>query len=338
MSTEGTATDAAMPRPVDPGLVIACELPCIHCGYDLRTMRLEGQCPECGKACAESLGGLAAARREDLARLRWGVVMMMAAALIPMFVVGFVIAGLLVESIWPGTMTWIDDDAYPWMVGLPLAVIGPVVALAGVFRVTSLVRPAVESGLPSSQPGHWARRLLRWMGCVYAAASVGGFACMTLVMEVGWFDGWEALMWCMVITAAVTAHAWTARNVLMCRYLATMMRLSDAPKLARWLRVLSLFAILTLMYVVLICGVVLLIYLFRDWLENMDPNGSRVWSGVFFMTGSVVNSVGSLGMLGWSIAWPISLLLVVRRVRAIERVVAARGGPIVRVAERPAGG
>ena len=47
---------------------------CVGCGYDLRSLPVDGPCPECGRAIAESLGGrrLAAADPRWLARLALG--------------------------------------------------------------------------------------------------------------------------------------------------------------------------------------------------------------------------------------------------------------------------
>lgn len=46
-----------MPRPaVDPATDrIACDLPCVGCEYNLRTLRADGRCPECGKEVAASI-------------------------------------------------------------------------------------------------------------------------------------------------------------------------------------------------------------------------------------------------------------------------------------------
>lgn len=40
--------------PVNAEARIAIDLPCLKCGYDLRTLELTGLCPECGKPVAES--------------------------------------------------------------------------------------------------------------------------------------------------------------------------------------------------------------------------------------------------------------------------------------------
>jgi len=46
-----------MPWPaLDPATGrIACDLPCIGCEYNLRTLRADGRCPECGKEVADSI-------------------------------------------------------------------------------------------------------------------------------------------------------------------------------------------------------------------------------------------------------------------------------------------
>lgn len=48
---------------------------CVHCGYNLRGLPLDGKCPECGKAVRHSLRGdlLKYADPHWLERLRFGV-------------------------------------------------------------------------------------------------------------------------------------------------------------------------------------------------------------------------------------------------------------------------
>lgn len=322
--------------PAETGLVFACELPCISCGYDLRTMRLEAQCPECGKACAESLAGLAAAHAEDLARVRRGVVLMLLAALAPMFVVGLGALGIVLQMLGQGGLIRFGDEAVPWVIGLMCAVAGPIVALGGVIRLTEPVRPVVESGLPSPHPGGGTRQRLRSVSIVYMIASIAAFAFWVYLVQS--FSPGAAVFWGASLTIALTALAWTGRNVVVCRFLETLLRLGCAARLARWFCVLSWFAAAMFACVALISGAVLLLYVFREWLNGFDTDVSSSWSGAIFFLFSVIYSLGSLGFLVWGIAWPISLALVVRRIRAVERVIAGRGGPLVRATERPAGG
>src|SRR4051794_11063247 len=50
------------------------DLPCLGCGYNLRGLRGEGQCPECGLPVAESIAGdgLVVGTTRRLGRLRRG--------------------------------------------------------------------------------------------------------------------------------------------------------------------------------------------------------------------------------------------------------------------------
>ncbi len=51
-SIDHGATDALEPCP--PEAVISCNLQCVGCGYNLRTMQFAGRCPECGLAVERS--------------------------------------------------------------------------------------------------------------------------------------------------------------------------------------------------------------------------------------------------------------------------------------------
>lgn len=51
----GRTTASIPPGVIDADGVIAVDLPCRHCDYNLRGLHREGRCPECGKDIAESL-------------------------------------------------------------------------------------------------------------------------------------------------------------------------------------------------------------------------------------------------------------------------------------------
>ena len=52
---------------------IDCDLQCLTCGYNLRTLRRDGLCPECGSPVADSLHTWLAGRdRRWLSLMAWG--------------------------------------------------------------------------------------------------------------------------------------------------------------------------------------------------------------------------------------------------------------------------
>lgn len=72
-----TSTTAAQPQSI-----LEYDLPCVRCGYNLRTLSAAGRCPECGLAVAltASLGGeLAHTRPSYVRRLAWACGILLAA-------------------------------------------------------------------------------------------------------------------------------------------------------------------------------------------------------------------------------------------------------------------
>jgi uncharacterized repeat protein (TIGR04138 family) len=47
-------------------LIISCDLPCVACGYNLRTLPIEGLCPECGQPVLKTLQAVPACEDEEL--------------------------------------------------------------------------------------------------------------------------------------------------------------------------------------------------------------------------------------------------------------------------------
>lgn len=88
--------------------IIPHDLPCLSCGYNLRTLRIDGFCPECNAPVRDAwhnrtLVLLGSAR--DVATLRWGAILMLAAYGVPVvtMVVGVLVAYL--TSDWLGLDT-----------------------------------------------------------------------------------------------------------------------------------------------------------------------------------------------------------------------------------------
>ncbi|MFN7022205.1 MAG: hypothetical protein ACK4WH_12885 [Phycisphaerales bacterium] len=59
----------------DAELQIAQRLPCLGCGYDLRSLGLDRVCPECGRPVAESLDHLLLCPESHLRRIRTGALL-----------------------------------------------------------------------------------------------------------------------------------------------------------------------------------------------------------------------------------------------------------------------
>lgn len=51
------SSERRLAAPLDDAGLIAGDLACVGCGYNLRTQPADGRCPECARPCAESLSG-----------------------------------------------------------------------------------------------------------------------------------------------------------------------------------------------------------------------------------------------------------------------------------------
>lgn len=57
------------------------ELPCLHCGYDVRGLAHDSRCPECGSPVADALEPPPEARRYSAAEVRWARLVLLGLAL-----------------------------------------------------------------------------------------------------------------------------------------------------------------------------------------------------------------------------------------------------------------
>lgn len=81
---------------------VAQERACLRCGYSLRALAVDGVCPECGTAVADSLRGnlLRYSSPEYLSRLHRGAFLAEAAVVVTLLaVVGIIIAGLALSGL-----------------------------------------------------------------------------------------------------------------------------------------------------------------------------------------------------------------------------------------------
>jgi hypothetical protein len=87
--------------------VIDYDLACHGCGYNLRTMALDGRCPECNEAVAESLKALDLARSPEwLGRIRAGLALEpVAGAMVVLSVLYRTVSSLLVRAVLGGGMS-----------------------------------------------------------------------------------------------------------------------------------------------------------------------------------------------------------------------------------------
>ena len=142
---------------------------CVGCGYDLRNLPVDGPCPECGRAIAESLGGrrLAAADARWLTRLAigqslvtWGLhVALVCFCLLPML---GILNGILLSlgiRLPNGVVVVLLAMPFGFLIGL------------GVVWLGALLVTAPDPSESGAEPLHSARRLTRW-GLAAAIVSI----------------------------------------------------------------------------------------------------------------------------------------------------------------------
>ena len=151
---------------------------CVGCGYDVRTLPVDGPCPECGTPIEQSLGGprLAAADPRWLARLTLG----------QSLVAWGLYAALLAFCFLPLTAALFDllappdslvfDKVLPRITFVGLAVL--FVVGAALCWVGALLVTAPDPGESGTEPAHSARNLARWglpapIGFICLANGVG---------------------------------------------------------------------------------------------------------------------------------------------------------------------
>jgi hypothetical protein len=139
---------------LDASLLIATDMPCLTCGYNLRMQPLDGRCPECGTGVGQSAHGdtLALCDPEWVSRLASGMA--------PLMVYPFVV--LLGMCLWwpaivdPAVAESTSATEAYWVDG-GIALFGNLVALVGFWRLTT-----PEAGRCLRQPQDGVRKVARY--------------------------------------------------------------------------------------------------------------------------------------------------------------------------------
>jgi hypothetical protein len=171
----GSAVDHTVP--LDEAGRVAVDLPCLGCGYNLRTMLPEGLCPECGTDVGRTLRGnlLPFADPRWVQTLSSGMNWIVAGLLVPLVLIAL---GLIWQVVMlqmsvrghpvPG---WVDDL---YMCVLFVSVLGiTLLVVTGVWRVTT-----PEPARAQAAKGATARPLAR-----YGVLGCGGVAALDSLIE-----------------------------------------------------------------------------------------------------------------------------------------------------------
>jgi len=310
--------EAAAPPPTAPTIAFICEMPCIHCAYDLRTILLSDRCPECGKPAADSWDSLAAAGATDIARLRRGLVFaIIAAAAFPAlgFLLGVVLSWAQVEP----------SDGQVAFGAFALSTCGPMLAWLGLWAISRPIPPAAPSH--SYMPHQRLDKPLRVLAGVYPCASLLTFLWTFALATLHHSPGESGI----VIGAALyslTAVAWTTRNIFACRRLGLLAASSNSRGCAGFFRVLSIVATVmftTIFACALLAATVYACY--KLWPESVQTIGKSLED--YGMVVGLLYAGALLTFFGWLVAWPIALVIFNRRLRHAYRLSRAHNGRIL---------
>ena len=201
---------AAMPQPaVDPATGrIACDLPCIGCDYNLRTLRADGRCPECGKEVAASVREFKTAptERDWLTTIKLGFDLLVCGSvcLCCMVVALFVIEGLPRVHKPPYGVV-----AIPGLIGTLLVLVGSFVVMGANLPYSMVQEP-------------------RWFGRVFLAGLLGT---PTLGLVIA--NGPKSLAWSWILLAPM-AGSMPIAFIAYCRWLAGRRNRDGLRKATTW--------------------------------------------------------------------------------------------------------
>ncbi len=304
--------------------VVLSRLPCVACGYDLKTMRVSARCPECGAGCEASLGSMYAADGADVAAMVAGLRKMVWAAVVFPLIGG----GLLYLDIRRSTMG--PELTLLGLAGVGIA--GPLLARAGLRRVAEAVRPSPGAAAVRPMP-----ILLGAEGVRIAAKAYAVFSTMLAVLLIalmawdrsgpGPADGW---LWATGALAVGTGVSWTVRNGLFCVRGAEIAGLSNRPGMRRVFRLMAWVSgggtVAVLGYG--LAGVVM--YVYKNELLYGFTSGRRShWMEMTILGVQIVASAVNMAAIVWLMLWPVMLALLARHLRSVDREISAAGGVVI---------
>ncbi|MGE0480416.1 MAG: hypothetical protein AB7Q17_08085 [Phycisphaerae bacterium] len=263
----GSSTDPS----TAPAGVLTVDAPCLHCGYNLRTLALDACCPECATPVRDSAAGvdLCFAPPDYVRRLARGAELLHAAAI----------------SIWAGLAISLLGHLFA-CAGLGVLLIALLLTIVGVFQLTT------PDPRPFASQQHAAlRRALRsgllWIPALLLLGASSSLRFLTL--RFAWLEG----------------ALWLATTVLLCGviplaflyYLETVLARVPAFDLLRSLRGLRRLAIAAVALVFVAISPSLLPGAGARWAAPLD------WLGV-------LGGVGLIGVLAWATAFAAAVARV----------------------------
>ncbi len=312
-------TDPVM---TDPAIRIAQQLPCIACGYELRSLRLDECCPECGSPCTDSLASPTLYCDAHVRRLRTGALLAgFASVQLPVVYVLALTMFFLVAFL--GIRPSRNAAEVFGLMAVTLAGSGPILAAIGWFRITTkpaaVALPNGEVFLPTYRPPNPAFTPL---ALIYA-----GCGCVAIVL------GWIAIAsdanplvrvgrWVPTLLIGFAALVWSGRMLIGLPYLAEQCRVAGrrsaitACKVMRWMLIAGAAAMIPGLWLTLILQ-------HTQTYPKLEPVASILLS----ITAASIVFV-SLG----NAAYQFGLRKALHNARRFAR---ARTGPVFQLAEPP---
>lgn len=230
----GTVTVSDTPPhalPTVQGATIVADIPCFFCQYNLRTLSIDGNCPECGHAVGECIRWLVFCDPRWLSKLRTGVTIFLWLPLaVLLSYVGFVVYWLL------RAMPAIPSDPPDlFVMKIASSVFGIGVAsawLAGIWYLTS-TEPVSRADPRRSKLPVWIRVLNAVSIAVTVIAVLFSFAVFTPNDPGLLFETWGVASIVVLVTSVAGQGAFAVGLVLLVVHMRRVARREIKKGLAR---------------------------------------------------------------------------------------------------------
>lgn len=229
------------------------DVKCKSCGYNLRGLRSDSRCPECGIAAGTTLFGWALWKRNtsSLLHVRRGTTWFRVALLATLLLPGIYVA-----------VSWVPlSDANAVFGYYVVALIGQVlVQVSYAIAAFELTASIGESNLPTFEYPPCPRRAIRLLAVVGVIAGIAGGLCESTGSSI------TGLVW----VATVTTLGSTVMLFLVLRYLRTLAQCAPDVYMARSLTIV-------------VCVLTLVVAAFLAWLAlEYVLLGAQLWCAAAF--------------------------------------------------------
>ena len=253
---ESVVVDAPAILSVDQAAVVGEDIPCCHCGYNLRGLEVGGNCPECGAGVGPSIAGdLRDSSPQWLRSLARG-----ARLIVGGLVLVFVMTLLPIFVIWAGWGMW------TWMYYAGIA--GRVAMIAGGWLLTE----PDPSGVGEERYGR-AREFIRVSLALSIAPIVFDLADLHGLSHGSYLS--------LLIVRHISADLSAVSEIVMLNYLALLMRRIPSPRHVRRANLL-IWTFGSAVIAMTFIGEI------STWLPEATPRAMLEWIGG---VGTIVNLV-----------------------------------------------